>query len=158
MADQTKRRDIIVVAAVIVQDGKVLAAKRKPGGPSGGLWEFAGGKVETGETPQEALAREIKEELGLDVRVGEELGLFVTELEPYTIHLQCFWCTVEDGCLKLVDHDDAQWCSLAELNGLTWALPDLPAVRQIQEGGVQAISVNSVSSQYHQDPRERACK
>lgn len=119
------------MAAVIVHEGRVLAAKRKAGGPSGGCWEFAGGKVEPGESPQQALAREIQEELGLDVRVGTELGTYVTQLEPYTIRLQCFWCELLGGELVLNDHDEVRWCLLHELSHLDWALPDIPVVSEI---------------------------
>jgi len=126
-----ERRVIPVVAAVILHGGRILAAKRKPGGPSGGRWEFAGGKLEVSETPQQALAREIEEELGLDVHVGAELGTYVTELEPYTISLQCFWCELVGGELTLNDHDEVRWCLPNELSLLDWALPDVPAVRDI---------------------------
>lgn len=131
------RPDIPVVAAVILHEGRILAAKRKAGGPSGGRWEFAGGKLEPGESPQQALAREIREELGLAIRVGEELGTYVTALEPYTIRLQCFWCELLGGELILNDHDEVRWCSADELQELDWALPDVPAVRAIQTLKVQ---------------------
>lgn len=133
MTANQSTRDILVVAAIIQHDGLILAARRKAGGPSGGKWEFAGGKLEPGETPQQALSREIMEELGLVIEVGDELGQFTTDLEPYRIHLHCFWCEVLDGDMVLNDHEEVRWCTVEELNELDWALPDVPAVRLIQE-------------------------
>lgn len=73
------------------------------------------------------------EELGLVIEVGDELGQFTTDLEPYRIHLHCFWCEVLDGDMVLNDHEEVRWCTVEELNELDWALPDVPAVRLIQE-------------------------
>lgn len=132
MATDSNVKDILVVAAVIQRNARILAARRKVGGPSGLKWEFAGGKVEPGETPQQALTREIMEELGLVIEVGNELGLFITDLVPYRIHLHCFWCNWIGGDLVLNDHEDVRWCAATELHQLDWALPDVPAVELIQ--------------------------
>lgn len=136
---QSDRQTISVVAAVIVHEGLILAAKRKAGGPSGGMWEFPGGKVEPGELPHDALAREIWEELGLHIEVGHELGTYVTELELLTIELKCFWCQLRGGTLEMSDHDEVMWCSSNELVALSWALPDVPAVRDVSKAGFGSI-------------------
>lgn len=111
-----------------MRDGHILAAKRLNGGPSGLKWEFPGGKVEPGETARAALKREILEELGLEVAVGDELGTFSTTLGKYRIHLQCFWCTTAAGEPQLNAHSAVTWCHPQELSALDWALPDIPAI------------------------------
>lgn len=120
-----------MVAAVIVRDGYILAAKRLDGGPSGLKWEFPGGKVEPGETPRAALRREIAEELGLEIAVGDELGTYPTALGKFRIHLQCFWCASEAGEPQLNAHSAVTWCRPDELSMLDWALPDIPAIAAI---------------------------
>lgn len=125
--------DLHVVAAVILRDGHILAAKRLEGGPSGLKWEFPGGKVESGETPRAALQREILEELGLEVTVGDELGTFPTALGKYCIHLNCFWCRSDTGSPQLNAHSAVTWLAPHELNSLDWALPDIPAIQAIQK-------------------------
>jgi 8-oxo-dGTP diphosphatase len=117
-----------VVAAVIRQDNLIFAAKRKEGGGSGSKWEFPGGKVESGESPEQALRREINEELSIDVSVGQCMGTFITPVDKYLIHLQCFWCTTNQLNASLTSHTQAGWFSEQELLDLDWALPDLPAV------------------------------
>lgn len=126
---------VIHVVAGIVQNGKhILAARRKPGGPAGLKWEFAGGKVEAGEGPEEALRREMQEELSLTVQVGAELGTFTTLVGSNCIKLQCFWCTAEDTQMQLLAHDAIRWCLPHELSLLDWAAPDIPAVDAILRG------------------------
>src|SRR5450432_452542 len=85
-------RDVHVVAAVIRRGQRILATRRLPGGPAGGKWEFPGGKIEPGESPQEALVREIHEELRLALLVGDLIGTFVSEQEAIRLHLHCYWC------------------------------------------------------------------
>ena len=120
-----------VVAAVIRQSNQIFAAKRKEGGGSGLKWEFPGGKIELGETPKEALQREIYEELSIDVSVGKCLGTFITPLDKYLIHLQCFWCTTEQMDVTLSSHTETGWFSAQELLDLDWALPDVPALNLV---------------------------
>jgi 8-oxo-dGTP diphosphatase len=126
-----KRQTISVVAAVILHEGRVLAAKRKTGGPSGEMWEFAGGKVEPGEPERTALNREILEELGLIVRVGEEMGTYTTQLGQLNIALKCFGCELIGGNLVLNAHDEVLWCHPNEMESLQWAPPDIPAVHDV---------------------------
>ena len=86
-----------VAAAVLVRDGQVLLAQRRPEDMLGGLWEFPGGKREAGESLEECLRRELEEELGLRVRVGEELAAFDHAYTHFQITLHAFWCTLEDA-------------------------------------------------------------
>jgi len=119
-----------VVAAVIVDEGLVLACRRAPGRASEGVWEFPGGKVEPGESAQEALVREIAEELAVRVTVGDELTTDSTRVGERVIELTCWWATL-DGPRPSgsTDHDRMAWLEPARLDELEWALPDLPAVR-----------------------------
>ena len=123
------RRVLHVVAAVIVRDGAVLACRRLPEKSAGGLWEFPGGKVEEGETLDEALRREIVEELATDVRVLEELTTDDTDLEEATIRLSCLRCELVGPAPETSsDHDRLEWVPTDRLFELEWAAPDLPAV------------------------------
>ncbi|SKC61063.1 8-oxo-dGTP diphosphatase [Pseudoxanthomonas indica] len=121
-------RDLHVVAAVIQFSNKILAAKRLPGGPSGLKWEFPGGKVEKGESPQDALQREIREELSLEISVQQDIGTFATVIGDVRIHLQCFRCVAQSEVVVLSAHSEVMWCSPADLRTLDWALPDVPVI------------------------------
>ena len=119
-----------VVAAVIVDDGLVLACRRAPGKASAGLWEFPGGKVEPGETAQDALVREIAEELGVAITVGDELTTDATRVGERLIELACYHATLDGPRpAQSTDHDRMLWLEPRYLGELAWALPDLPAVR-----------------------------
>jgi len=126
--------DLRVVAGVIQHGDHILAAKRLAGGPSGLKWEFPGGKVEQGETGVEALRREIYEELGIDVQVGEFIGTFATPLGKYLIQLECYWCTSSSRTVHLSSHDEFDWFTTEDLMHLDWAIPDIPVVDQVLSG------------------------
>jgi 8-oxo-dGTP diphosphatase len=119
-----------VVAAVIVDGGEVLACRRAPHTSSAGLWEFPGGKVEAGEAPRDALVREIREELGVDVAIDGELTTDTTAVGGRLIRLACYRARLlAPRPSASTDHDRLLWVSTAELGRLEWAAPDLPAVR-----------------------------
>lgn len=126
-----------VVGAVIHRaDGTVLAARRRPHRQAGGLWEFPGGKVEDGETPREALVRELREELGLQVQsadIGGFLGRGVVEGPRRTICLDCYLVPLRSAApTASTDHDSLHWLRPEELPSLAWAEPDIPIVRELQ--------------------------
>jgi 8-oxo-dGTP diphosphatase len=121
-------KELDVVAGVICHDGQILAAKRLEGGPSAFKWEFPGGKVEAGETPQQALVRELDEELGMSVVVNEEIGVFSTRMGQLNIHLRCYYCSTSSRHSRLKAHSEVQWRAPSSLSELDWALPDLPIV------------------------------
>lgn len=122
---------IRVVGAVFHDGERFLACRKKPDKPLEGHWEFPGGKIEPGETPEQALAREIREELNLIAEVGQKVTTTTYEYDFATIELTTFYCTLVDGDLRLTDHDDTRWVTSAEAAHLTWAPADIPAVEAI---------------------------
>ncbi|ANF33065.1 DNA mismatch repair protein MutT [Leifsonia xyli] len=128
---------LLVVAAVIRSDDgeRVLACRRAPGKDAGGRWEFPGGKVESGESPEAALAREIGEELGVGILVGALLDRTVTvRADGRAIDLACYDCRLDGAAPETsTDHDELRWVGAAELAGLDWAEADLPVVRMLSE-------------------------
>ena len=126
----TKRID--VVGAVIVRDGLVLCAQRGSSGALPGMWEFPGGKIEIGESPREALEREIVEELECRVRVGEQVASTSHEYDFGVVTLTTFYCELIDGEPKLSEHEDVAWLVPTDLHQLDWAPADIPAVELIE--------------------------
>ena len=109
----------VVAVALIDPDGRILMQKRRKGGAHGGLWEFPGGKLEPGETLAAALQREIREELGVEIRVGEALGTYRHAFTHFRITLHAFHCRLPSGEPYLKEHADLRWVSAAQL-------PDYP--------------------------------
>jgi len=122
-------KQINVVGAVIVKDGRVLCAQRGPSGSLAGMWEFPGGKIEQGETPREALEREIDEELRCTVIVGEELTTTTHGYDFGVVTLTTFYCELVDGTPELTEHAAIRWLEPEALLSLEWAPADVPAVQ-----------------------------
>jgi 8-oxo-dGTP diphosphatase len=121
-----------VVAAVLIHDGRALACRRAPHVTGAGTWEFPGGKVEAGESPEAALAREMREELGIDVTVGALVDRSEVPVGDRVIDLACYLADPV-GALPTTstDHDELRWVPLADLGALDWSAPDVPAVRRL---------------------------
>ncbi|MGW7686949.1 (deoxy)nucleoside triphosphate pyrophosphohydrolase [Kribbella sp. NPDC054772] len=117
-----------VVGVALVEDGRVLAAYR-PGADGG--WEFPGGKVEPGETDEEAAVREIREELDLEIKVGTSLGTGVDISDTYRLHV--YLATVVAGDPVLREHSALRWFAADELDEKDWLVPDRPFVRELRE-------------------------
>lgn len=150
-----KRKHIEVVAAVIQRDGKIFAAKRKAkpadkplpaeagfpvsGDTSG--WEFPGGKIEAGEAPEEALKREIREELATEIKVGELLTTVEYDYprsaqsgaEGFHLTMHCYLCTIVSGQLSLLEHEDARWLTMDELDSVKWLPADVEVVNKLRK-------------------------
>ncbi len=122
-----------VVCAAVVQDGRLLAVQRGPGGAAAHCWELAGGKVEPGEDERAALARELGEELGLRVAVGACLGAHVHRYPSLALRLVCFACTLvpADQQPVLHEHVDHRWLDRAALSSVDWAAADVPLLAAV---------------------------
>ena len=127
------KKQIYVVGAVIVSQGKVLCVQRGPSGSLPGLWEFPGGKIEPGETPQAALIREIQEELRCDIAVGDEVTTTSHEYGFGVVHLTTFYCDLVFGTPHLVEHTDLVWSEPSDLRRLEWAPADIPTIELVEQ-------------------------
>lgn len=117
-----------VVAAIIVHEDKIFATQRGYGEFKDG-WEFPGGKIEEGETPQEALIREIEEELDVEIEVGELLDVVECDYPNFHLLMNCFICKIKSGELVLKEHEAAKWLTREKLDSVEW----LPADKEIIE-------------------------
>ncbi|MCR4672269.1 MAG: (deoxy)nucleoside triphosphate pyrophosphohydrolase [Lachnospiraceae bacterium] len=125
-------KTVRVVAAVIRNGGKIFAVQRGYGEYKDG-WEFPGGKIEPGETPQEALAREIREELDTEIAVGELIDTVEYDYPGFHLSMDCFWCRVSSGRLTLLEAEDSRWLSREELYSVDWLPADLSLIGRILE-------------------------
>ncbi len=124
---------IDVVCGVIEDgDGRFLACLRPVGKHLGGLWEFPGGKVDPGESPESALVRELREELAVDVEVGHPLAPVIWHYEERTIRLLPFRCVIVSGELQAMEHEQLYWCLPGDFHDLRWADADVPVLREIE--------------------------
>ncbi len=121
-------RSIHVVAAVICHEGRFFATQRGYGEWKD-YWEFPGGKIEAGETPEEALVREIREELDTEILVGQKIATVEYDYPAFHLIMECFFCEVTKGHLILKEHEAAKWLRREELDSVGW----LPADREIIE-------------------------
>lgn len=125
-------KTVKVVAAIIIHENKVFATQRGYGEFKDG-WEFPGGKVEPGETPREALAREIKEELDTEIEVGELLETVEYDYPTFHLSMDCFLCKVISGNLILKEHEAAKWLEKEELYSVDWLPADRALIGKIAE-------------------------
>lgn len=120
-----------VVAAIIERDGQLLATQRGYGELKGG-WEFPGGKIEAGETHEEALSREIMEELNISIHIKRFLVTISYDYPEFHLQMHCYLCKIEDGEITLFEHSDARWLSINELESLNWLPADLGVIPYIK--------------------------
>jgi 8-oxo-dGTP diphosphatase len=120
-----------VAAAVIIRDGRVLIARRKPGQPMEGSWELPGGKVEHGETPQQCLERELREELGVVVKAGGIIGSSTHAHDHGTFLVIAVEAQIENGELRPAVHDRIAWADLEELKGYNLLSADRDLIEPI---------------------------
>ena len=124
-------KTIRVVAAIIIDDGKVFATQRGYGEFKDG-WEFPGGKIDAGETPEEALVREIKEELDTEVEVKELLDTVEYDYPNFHLSMDCFICEIKYGDLVLKEHEAAAWLTKDELKSVEWLPADITLIDKIR--------------------------
>lgn len=125
-------KSIRVVAAVIRDKDRIFATQRGYGNYKG-WWEFPGGKIEAGETPQEALKREIREELDTLVEVGDLIACVEYDYPEFHLSMDCFWCTVLEGNLHLNEAEDARWLTKENLMSVKWLPADLEVLEVISK-------------------------
>lgn len=125
-------KTIKVVAAIIRKGDRIFATQRGYGEFKDG-WEFPGGKVEPGETSQEALVREIREELDADIEVGSLLTTVEYDYPKFHLSMDCFWAELVPGSeIKLIEHEACRWLSIDELAEVDWLPADIEVIRAIR--------------------------
>lgn len=127
-------KHIEVVAAVIVRDGKVFAAQRKDAGEMARRWEFPGGKLEEGESSEDALVREIREELKSTISVDHHLMTVEHQYRTLSLTMHAYLCTLLEGELFLAEHLSSRWLDRDEFFTVPWADADVPIAQAVAEG------------------------
>ena len=123
-------KTIRVAAAVICRDNRIFATQRGYGNYKD-WWEFPGGKIEPGETSQEALKREILEELDTEIEVGELIDTVEYDYPEFHLSMDCFWCSIRSGSLTLLEAEDARWLTAEESGSVNWLPADLELIEKI---------------------------
>ena len=125
-------KEIKVVAAIIQKENKILATKRGYG-EFINMWEFPGGKIESGETKEQALVREIKEELNIEISVDKFAIDIEYQYPNFYLFMSCFMCSIKEGSIELLEHNDGKWITKEELNTLNWLPADIDALNYLKE-------------------------
>ena len=125
-------KTIHVVAAIIVSGDRIFATQRGYGDWKD-YWEFPGGKIELGETPEEALCREIQEELDTVISVDSFLTTVEYDYPKFHLTMDCFWCSIKEGHLLLLEHEAAKWLTISELRQVNWLPADVKVVESIEK-------------------------
>ena len=151
-----KIRTIKVVAAVICKDGRVFATQRGYGDYKD-WWEFPGGKVEPGETEEEALRREIREELDADITVDQYITTVEYDYPEFHLSMACYLCRLKSDRLTLLEHEAAKWVRLDELEKVNWLPADVIVAKAIKEAEIGAICQPEIDAalSYYRDPALR---
>ena len=124
-------KTIEVVAAIIIHNDQIFATQRGYGEFKDG-WEFPGGKMEPGETPQQALVREIREELDTEIEVGSLVETVEYDYPNFHLTMHCFLCTIRSGELVLKEHEAAKWLTREELDSVDWLPADVKVVEKLK--------------------------
>lgn len=132
MEDSKSIKTIEVVAAIIIKDNQVFATQRGYGQWQG-WWEFPGGKIEPGETPEAALTREIREELNAEITVGDLLQTIEWDYPAFHLTMHCYLCTLNSDQLHLNEHSASAWLTLETLRSVNWLPADLGLLDEIEK-------------------------
>lgn len=125
------KKNIEVVAAIIRKEDKIFCAQRADKGELAKKWEFPGGKIESGESHQEALIREIKEELNTDIKVNNFVLTVEHEYNSFILTMHCYECNVITGYLSIGEHIDSKWLTLLEMLDYDFAQADVPVIHHL---------------------------
>lgn len=120
------------VVAAVIRDGDRIFATARGYGEYKGWWEFPGGKIEAGETPEEALVREIREELDTEIRVGKLIDTIECDYPTFHLSMDCFWAEVVAGRLVLKEAEDARWLTRETLESVQWLPADASLIEHIK--------------------------
>ena len=120
------------VVAAVIRDGDRIFATQRGYGEFKDEWEFPGGKIEPGETPEEALGREIREELDTEIEVGDLIDTVEYDYPTFHLSMDCFWCRVVDGTLKLKEHEAAKWLTKDKLDTVAWLPADAEVIERLR--------------------------
>ena len=130
---KTVRAVDAVIKAINENGEPIIFATQRGYGDFKGGWEFPGGKIEEGETPQEALKREIMEELDTEISVGELIDTIEYDYPEFHLSMDCFWCEIVKGDLVLKEHEDARWLTKEQLDDVEWLPADITLIEKIRK-------------------------
>lgn len=133
MSVYEEKKTIKVVAAVIKHNDEIFATQRGYGDYKD-WWEFPGGKIELGETPEEALIREIKEELDTEIAVDSFITTVEYDYPKFHLSMDCFWCSIKNGELVLLEHEASRWLSVEKIYEVNWLPADMEVIKVIMKG------------------------
>ena len=123
----------INVVAALITDGKRVFATARGYGNYKGWWEFPGGKIEAGESPEEALAREIREELESEISVDEYIDTVEYDYPEFHLYMRCYWCSLISGDLVLKEAEDAKWLDVETIDSVKWLPADITLIEKIKK-------------------------
>ena len=132
-------KQITVSGAIIIRNKELFATQRGYGDWKG-WWEFPGGKLEAGETPEQCIEREIREELATEVKAEQILGVVEYDYPEFHLSMGCYWCFVRSGRLTLKEHESARWLAPDEMDAVAWLPPDRTVAERIRQAMAQAPS------------------
>ena len=126
-----QKKNINVVAAIIIKDNRLFATQRGYGEWKD-WWEFPGGKIEEGEAPKDALKREIREELATEIEIENLITTVEYDYPKFHLTMHCYLCSIIGGQLSLLEHEDARWLTMEELDSVKWLPADVEVLKALQ--------------------------
>ena len=121
------------VASAIIRDGNKIFATQRGHGEFKGYWEFPGGKLEPGESPEQAAVREVSEELSVDIKLGELVSVIDYDYPDFHLKMHCYFAEVVSGVLTLKEHEDARWLTRETLNSVEWLPADTDVIEKLRQ-------------------------